>query len=86
MIARRAPELLRSLARVRGVGWSGAYLSCDEVEALAASTGSMRADGNPDYERLAAVVALRLGWAWRALWADVPATGGMCMARVEGSA
>lgn len=85
MIAREAPALLRAQSRTPGHGWRGAFFAREEVEAKAARVGALHADGEPDYQRLADVLALTLGWAWRALWARVPATGALCLLRVEGS-
>lgn len=85
MIAREAQELFATIARAPRIGWSGVRLNRDEVLAEAVESGALHDDGTPDYQRLADVLALRLGWAWRALWARVPATGALCLLRVEGS-
>jgi hypothetical protein len=66
------------------MGWRGAMLDRAEVEAAARDTGAVAADGEPDYQRVADVLALAFGWAWRALWARVPFTGGLWLLRVEG--
>lgn len=89
MIAREAPELIDALSGAGGFpagGWkhlcSIAAADCGREAPL---VGATKSDGSVDYQRLADVAAMKLGFAWRALWGRTR-EGTLYLAPVAGDA